>query len=156
MTRKIAAGQDILAICGKCKMVLNHVIHAVVGETPVRVECKTCHAIHKYRPDPEARKKAPSRTPSAQPRPRSSSMSPSSSTSNPRPAKVEALRAEYEALSAGRDPAEAIPFNVRVVFEQGGLVNHPQFGMGVVTKVHVDRKIDVLFADGARTLVHAR
>ena len=31
------------------ELTLAHTVHAVVGGRPVKVECNTCHAVHRYR-----------------------------------------------------------------------------------------------------------
>ena len=36
----IASGDHIEAYCHECEQVLGHLIHAVDGENPERVECK--------------------------------------------------------------------------------------------------------------------
>ena len=50
------AGQDIDAYCTKCKLVLAHVIIALRGTRPAKVECKTCKSIHAYRKEAPGKK----------------------------------------------------------------------------------------------------
>src|SRR5438309_8942814 len=42
-------GGEADAWCTKCEMVLAHTVIAMVGTKPVKVECNTCHGVHKYR-----------------------------------------------------------------------------------------------------------
>jgi len=46
MTR---VGGEVDALCGRCELVLAHTVHAVVSGRPVKVECNTCHSVHRYR-----------------------------------------------------------------------------------------------------------
>jgi hypothetical protein len=50
----------------------------------------------------------------------------------------------------------AKPYNPKTTFAFGDAVEHVKFGVGSVVRVSSDGKIDVRFADGTRTLVHAR
>src|SRR5829696_8829141 len=49
MGKPLAAGGEVDSWCTKCKLVLNHRIIAMVGGTPVRVECSTCNSHHNFR-----------------------------------------------------------------------------------------------------------
>ena len=48
--------------------------------------------------------------------------------------------------------SELRPYRAAATFEEGDLVNHTRFGVGVVTAVVSPSKIQVLFEDEARTL----
>src|SRR5437867_11032714 len=48
------AGDEVDSKCTKCKMVLAHVIVAMVGDQIARVKCNTCNGEHAYRPPPSA------------------------------------------------------------------------------------------------------
>ena len=49
MLMAAACGGEIGTYCGKCRMVLDHRIVAVVDHVPVKVICLTCHSGHRYR-----------------------------------------------------------------------------------------------------------
>src|SRR3954468_24540373 len=49
MVKALKAGGEVDSWCTKCKLVLNHRIIAMVGTTPVRVECSTCNSHHNFR-----------------------------------------------------------------------------------------------------------
>lgn len=132
----IAIGKDIDSYCGKCKLVLAHTIETVVDGKVKRVHCNTCQAQHIYRPNPPGtRKKAAS-----------SRTSPSAPPTTP---------AEYEELLKKYDTARAKPYAPASQFGERDLLKHSVFGIGIVTVRRGD-KIDVLFADRTRTLVHQR
>ena len=126
------AGNDIDAYCGHCKLVLAHVIIANKGGKPVRVECKTCRAVHAFRTSaPE--KKLVRRSTSRQ----------------------TVRSAGYEELIAGRDLARAVKYKPAVAFRKNDVVDHKIFGLGVVHKILSGGKVEVVFQAGAKVLVHA-
>jgi hypothetical protein len=51
---------------------------------------------------------------------------------------------------------ESTPYDWRRTYRKGQTLLHPTFGVGEVTAVIEPQKIDVLFADRLRRLVHAR
>jgi len=137
----LKAGKDVDSYCGKCKMMLAHVIHAMVETRPARVECKTCGAIHAYKGH------LPGEGPAREAR----------STSAPRRAAPKlSPREHFDTLIAGHDISSAQAFNIKTCFEIEGIVNHSKFGLGLVTKVLDDKKIEVTFQDAVRVLVHDR
>lgn len=128
-----AAGKETDAYCTKCKLVLNHVIVAVNGRRIARVQCLTCEGVHAYRANPPGtRKRAASRR------------------SEPSPAEL------YDKLMSGRDIADAKPYNLEGHFDEGDVLNHRKFGLGLVTRVMADAKVEVVFQDGLKVLVHER
>ena len=131
----LSAGQDIDAYCGKCKLILAHVIIAMKGTRAARVECKTCKAQHAYRksiPGSKATKKIGSRS-------RSSAAAPS-----------------YSQLIKGRDLNEAVEYAISKTLNENDIVAHQTFGIGVVTRCLTDKKVTVLFETESKVLVHDR
>ena len=51
---------------------------------------------------------------------------------------------------------ESAPYDWTRTYRKGQTIMHPTFGLGEVTAVIEPQKIDVLFADRLRRLVHAR
>ena len=58
--------------------------------------------------------------------------------------------------SVAKVTTAAKPYNAKAVFAMGDTIEHVKFGTGSVIRVGGDGKIDVRFADGDRTLVHAK
>src|ERR1700689_1165734 len=54
--KPLRAGGEVDSYCTKCRMVLNHRIIAMVGNTPRKVECSTCNSHHLYRARPPGEK----------------------------------------------------------------------------------------------------
>src|SRR5215212_8862408 len=63
----LKVGGEVDSFCTKCQMSLAHTIHAIVSGRPVKVECNTCHAIHRYRGDAPAETPSKPRAPGAKP-----------------------------------------------------------------------------------------
>ncbi|MEK7705636.1 MAG: hypothetical protein AAB426_11805 [Myxococcota bacterium] len=133
---RVNAGDDTDSYCSRCGLELAHVVVAMNGARIVRVECKTCHTVHAHR------RGAPS---AHEPRARGSA-----------PTRVPVHEREYERLLTGKDPATARPYAPQSLLDAGALVRHPTFGVGIVSRVLSDDKVQVIFRDAARVLVHAR
>lgn len=138
-------GGDILSYCGKCKMDLAHVVIAMVDTKPVRVMCKTCRSEHRHKiptgvtAGTSARAGAKSKTP------RASAAS-----------RTTVRAAEYwEQKLAEKKSESMIPYDVKHTFTAGQVMDHPQFGPGIIQEVKRNGKIVVLFKDGDKILVHA-
>jgi hypothetical protein len=142
MGTTLSAGSTIETRCTRCNRVLNHTIVAMVGEKIVRVECSTCHGIHAFHQAKPAR--APAVAKAGQKK-----------TAARRTAKADpeaAARAEWQALQAEMDPAQAIPYDMNRAYCLNNLLSHPNFGLGIVQLVIPPHKIDVLFETGRKRL----
>jgi hypothetical protein len=138
----LKVGKSIDGWCTRCKLVLTHTIEAVAGGKITRVHCNTCGGQHAHRARaPGARAVAGTRA-----RPASAGRSEEPKT----------RRSEYETLLRGRTAAAARPYSMAARFKVNDLISHATFGLGAVTAERDNIKIEVLFADGARVLVHGR
>lgn len=130
-------GRDIGAICRKCGDVW-HVVVAVVDGRIAKVECKQCGGRHRYKPaDGEAA-----------PRARRTTSKSTSASARARAAKTELIVADPSRPPRSYAASES--------YTQGDRVVHPNFGEGVVQAITGPTKVQVLFASGEKTLVHAR
>jgi hypothetical protein len=130
--KKLEAGSEIDSRCLKCKDVTNHTIIAMVDGEIGKVTCNVCKARHKYRPpQPEkvvgAKKKPTKRATAAA------------------TAKLAKIEAHYQELVAGRDEAVALAYSMTDTFKRNDLINHPMFGLGVVSEIVMPNKIEVVF-----------
>ena len=144
----LKVGMEVDGWCTKCKLTLAHTIEAMVGGKVTRVHCNTCRTQHAYRSHPPSRATttgAPRRTPAGR-------------TKRPtRPAKPTTPQAgDYPALIHGRDASKARPYRLNEHFAAKDLIAHPTFGLGVVLLAKDSSKIEVLFADGPKTLAQGR
>lgn len=133
-------GKDVDSWCTRCKMLLAHTIEAVVNGRITRVHCNTCGGQHVYRAKPPGAGGATTRTRATRTVGRAAA-----------PA-----AAVYADLLRGRDQNAAKAYSTTDRFAERDLIRHPSFGLGVVTSLKDVNKIEVLFPDGAKTLIHRR
>lgn len=161
-------GADIDAFCTRCKLDTIHVVVAMkpAGDTPKRVECKSCHSLHMYHAP-----KLPSRT---EPPPAPAAFNRSAAARNPPPPKPPkpakpakpAPEAKPSATSgsgarewsrkmedlAMREGLVVRPYSMREIFAAGDPVSHPKFGKGIVVEVLEAKKCAILFEEGRKVL----
>lgn len=137
-----SAGHDIDTYCSRCKLDLAHVIIALSAGQPVRVLCKTCNSEHAFR---KPKRKTTGVTKRAATK--------KSTASAPQgPLSTEA----YHQMLSGRDLSRSRRYTIKETFEVDDIVDHKKFGIGLVTKMLGDQKIEVTFREGAKILVHDR
>lgn len=64
--------------------------------------------------------------------------------------------AELDRSLLSKPQEAATAYSPRTTYAAGDAIAHPKFGTGTVVRLGSDGKIDVRFADGIKTLVHAR
>lgn len=137
------AGDEVDSKCTKCKMVLAHTVVAMVGDQIARVRCNTCGGEHAYRPPPTA----------------------SEATAKRRRAERKAATADiavlptasdFEDLSKRVDMSTPADYSPKMELDRHLVIQHPKFGVGVVTDLKEGRKANVAFADGGRVLIYNR
>jgi len=125
--------QNVVTMCTKCEMELNHVVVAHnAGGTVERVKCHTCGSEHKYRPD---KKRATKKT----------------SKKSIRIQEVD-LTKTYEKLAQKFKEKKRLPYSMSGSFENDDVIDHKTFGMGIVISASHD-KMEVVFSDEPRILV---
>jgi hypothetical protein len=137
-----AVGADIEAMCTKCGGARWHVIEAKVGEEIVRVQCKECHAQHRYK-NPNKAAATPRRA---------------TATGNhkPRATRSEKVVERFPTPAVAADlTREVRPYSAAERYEPGDRVEHPTFGQGVV-ETSEPGKVTIFFATGRKVLVQAK
>ena len=132
MLETIKAGENIASYCTKCKLNLDHAIVAVTGETIVKVKCKTCGSVHKFK-DPADVKK-----------PRTVKK------------KVDAVKTAetlWETSLSETKGKERV-YDMSGKYRVGDIVLHNTFGKGIVRKLYLN-KCDMLFKDKERLMASA-
>ena len=131
MTDRITTGGDIDSYCTRCKLNLEHIILAMVSGAVVKVKCKTCGSIHRFKGMPAVRPKSP----------RKEGAAAKSFVSN---------QALWEtAMEGAKGPA--LPYDMESSYRSGDVIDHSIFGKGVVQKT-LFKKCAVLFRDKERIL----
>jgi hypothetical protein len=120
-------------------MELAHVIVAMMGSQPARVQCKTCRGEHNFK------RKAAEKSGLAKVR---ASMKPAAAS------KSELRASEFWEKRLSETTGTPTPYSVKSLFEKGTAIQHPTFGLGVVEEVKREGKIVVTFRVGEKTLVH--
>jgi hypothetical protein len=131
----LQVGAEVEAYCSPCADMRWHVIVALVGDRPVKVECRSCRKQHSYRTGPPGSGATTSR-----------STKPKSKTA-PREPEVDLSRI---------DARIAKPYAPSTTFVTGDVVRHTNFGLGLVTALSGPQRVTVHFPSGPRTLVHDR
>jgi hypothetical protein len=139
MMNKPNIGKNVDSWCTKCKLMLAHTVEAAKGEKITKVHCNTCGAQHTYRPNPPGKKASTAKSGRAA-----------------QASREAAATADFATMLRGKDPAKARPYALSGRFQAAELIRHPSFGLGFVTAVKDQTKIEVAFADGLKTLVQGR
>lgn len=137
---KLRVGSNIDAWCTKCKLVLAHTIEAVAASVIKRVQCNTCRGKHQYKasePGTSTPKSSPSIKAASAPKSKSKA-------------------SDYARMLGGKDLTKAAIYAISKNFVKGEIINHTQFGFGVVVEEKDRTKIEVLFESGPKVLVHGR
>ena len=135
------AGEEIDSGCLKCKDVTNHTIIAMIEEKIIKVQCNVCGSRHNYRPVQPIKTKKKS----------NSAKRPTAKTQTSLSVKTAANK--YTKMLKGRNLDEAMPYAMTSIFSKDDLVNHPTFGLGLVTATIPPNKIELTFNEGPKIFV---
>ena len=144
---ELSVGKEVLSNCSKCKLILAHIIVTMKDtKTADKVQCKTCKATHSFK-DPSAKKTKTSVDKvikSAKAKSRSGGR------------KSTETVAELWNKAIGKNSTDSKTYTIKGSFITGDIIDHPTFGQGVVEKLIDNNKIEVLFQDDYRTLMHKK
>jgi hypothetical protein len=129
-----SVGKELVSYCGKCKLSLGHIIASMQGDKVDKVVCNTCKATHKHKD-------------AAKPKPRKMVLG---SKSKSRTHSDDIWKSAVEKAS------QFLPYTPQSHFKLGDAVDHSKFGQGLVEKLIDADKIEVLFREGYKTLVHGK
>jgi hypothetical protein len=130
-------GADIEAYCPKCRADTTHVVITKYEDEIRRVQCSPCGDVHSYRkPRGETEEDVPE--PLAAKR------------------RQQLKKPTYEEYMAQVKTEQARAYSFHETYSDGDIVRHPKFGLGFVSELLSDGKLEVTFADGRRILVHNR
>lgn len=135
-----SVGKEILSYCNKCKLNLAHLIVVMKDlETIGKVQCKTCKSTHAYKnPDTEKIKKVRKK----------------SNGGSRRQTKKEKMIADTWQAAMDDPNNKEVKYSPREKFNKGDLIDHPKFGTGVIEKLIESDKIEVVFQNEIKTLIH--
>lgn len=126
--------------CKKCGAERYHIVLAHTASTSAKLECEICHSKKTYK--------------LSNGKPRKVSGAAAQKKAQAVEAKKNAHGREYtELLEAAKGDAQK--YNMKMKFTLNQKIEHPKFGLGIV-KMAQPEKIEVVFADEIRMLVHNR
>lgn len=129
-----AVAKSVYIDCKKCGTERYFKVIAHTSSETAKVKCEVCGSQKSYR----VSEKKPKAT---KPRAAKSTTPKSSST--------------WITLKENRGEGSAKSYSVKATFASDESLMHPKFGLGFVIKAHPS-KIEVLFAEGVKELIHAR
>ena len=139
-------GSPINAYCANCKSDKNHVVLEVDGVQVRLVRCESCETEGEFRAPREKTKAG------LQEALRRKTMPPPPRRRASRK-RAESPEEVFQKLLEGRDPSTAEPYSIKTPFQVSDLIDHPKFGVGVVTAIEDVQKVKVVFEDGERIMI---
>ena len=130
-------GSDVEAYCPKCKADTTHVVISKYEEEIRRVQCNPCGDVHSYR----------------KPRGETEDDVPEPVSARKRAA---LKKLNWDEFFARKSQSDAKPYEFRERYRENLIVRHPKFGVGFVSEVVSDSKVEITFQDARRILVHNR
>lgn len=129
-SKQPGAGDPIEARCTKCRTITNHIIIAMKDDKPARVECNTCKGQHLYR------------------KPKSAPQTAATKAANAKRAE----RKQWVDLQEQIEGQAALNYAMDTKYKADSVIKHQQFGLGLVLRFMGERKMEVLFEDGLKTM----
>jgi hypothetical protein len=134
--------KSFFAFCKKCDADRYHVVLAHTSATSAKIKCEICGSQKTYSL-PKAQTKTGKPLTGAAAKKREQTMN----------SRKSSHKNEYEMLMAGK--GETAVYSMKGKFEKNSKLQHPKFGLGFIKDAATD-KIEVVFEDEVRTLIHNR
>ena len=142
-SQSLGAGKEVLCMCGKCNLKLAHLIVTMKDpKTPGRVQCKTCQSTHLF--------KDVSMTTTSNIN-RKRTLTSKKSTKKDTRSNEEIWSS---AINNSKTSSSVRPYSITENFIVGDIIEHLNFGKGIVQNIVTKEKIEVVFQDNVKTLVH--
>jgi hypothetical protein len=141
----LKVGGEVDGFCTKCEMTLAHTIIAMVDGRPVKVECNTCHGVHRFRGDVPG---APAR--------KSNGGSGTAAARAARPGREHTVTVSFEQALREKNLAMSQPYSPRGTYQLDQVLEHPIFGLGWVSAVRDANKVEVTFRTDVKLLVQGK
>ena len=138
LTELPPVAKSFSTVCTKCKEERYHRVISHVDEKSAKIECEICHKKSTFKLKP----------------PKKASKSSAGSKSRTRKAPA-AQGPSWDDLNAKLGGEKRQSYSLSARFSANTAIDHPKFGLGFVITSNVDR-IEALFQDGLRVLVHGR
>ena len=142
-------GSPIQAYCAQCRNDTNHVVLEASGTQIRSVRCEKCGHEGSFR-SPRARTKAA--LIEIAERKKRTSIAPRQGARH-RKSTERSPEVIFAQLVADRDLTATTPYDIASPLTTGTLIEHPTFGIGLVTEMLTDQKAKVVFRSGERILI---
>ena len=133
-------GQELEAYCTKCKQDTWHTVTSTKDDKVHKVLCKDCNTYHVFRPPKgsEAKKTTKRKT---------------KATAKTTQKRVTRRRkVNWDTAITEIEESDIIDYAFSDDYREAKAIRHKAFGIGVITKVHDNKKIEVLFKEGAKLM----
>jgi hypothetical protein len=134
--------KSFFAFCKKCDADRYHVVLAHTSATSAKIKCEICGSQKTYSL-PKAQTKTGKPLTGAAAKKREQTMN----------SRKSSHKNEYEMLMS--NDAATSNYNMKGKFDKNTKLQHPKFGLGFIKDAATD-KIEVVFEDEVRTLIHNR
>lgn len=140
-TKKLEVGKEVLAECKKCKAETVHVITVVKDDKISKVICNACQSTHAYRKPKteEPVKRGPGRPRKTEP-------------SGTPVTRRRGRKKDWPSLRAKIEESDIVDYDINGDFSEVQAIRHKKFGIGVITKVLAENKIEVVFEEDKKVL----
>jgi Fe2+ transport system protein B len=135
--------KTLLLYCPRCKRETDNTITQFIGQKIRRVRCEVCKSEHNYHRLQALKKKMEEEAAGKVEEKKESS-------------DKQNYYRMWEELMLGRDPQTARQYNIKDKYFENDMINHPVFGIGIVKTVMEDYKIEVVFKNCIKILIHNR
>ncbi|MEW6684061.1 MAG: hypothetical protein AB1451_14275 [Nitrospirota bacterium] len=122
--------------CSTCEQIVARFAGAGIRPLRVAIKCRRCGAVHRHHASP--------------------SSPPLKARRSAKAAAALAHEVTYERLLAVTAGRKSRPYSVSGIFRPNDVIEHPTFGLGVVTHLLAGDKIQVVFKNGDKLLVCRR
>ena len=138
-------GSEVLYYCSSCKLDLAHVLVSELKGKPSKVECKTCKKTHKY--------SAPKGAVDGQVAVKEKKVR--EKKADAKKTSTKSVAAEWAELMSTKDASTAKAYSVKNEYVVGDIVKHPVFGNGIVRKIVFPNKMEIIFEEDVKLLIHS-
>ena len=159
--KKGEVGREIQAYCSKCKVDTIHMITSIEAGVISRVMCRLCLSYHKYKAaqsqdnekEVNVKRSAATKTKKAA----SSTVKTTKTASKAAPKQPRKTRAKktesWDDLILTVNEKDAVTYTIDGAYDDGMVLNHKAFGLGVIKNILSEKKMEVVFQDGTKILV---
>lgn len=130
------AAETASGTCSTCEQIVARFAGAGIRPLRVAIKCRRCGAVHRHHASP--------------------STPPLKARRSSKAAAALAHEVTYERLLAVTSGRKSRPYSVSGIFRPNDVIEHPTFGLGVVTHLIAGDKIQVVFKNGGKLLVCRR